>query len=143
MGEVWRQGVAKAAEAGVAASKNSDSGRSRSLPEELRRAITLASGTASAEGGRGGRNPFCSSILSCSFRTLALDGCSTVVFIVCTCPAITVVTVIIRDLDRVRERAFGRWPGRLAAINWAVVFTVVFCEILRENPNKKVNQANF
>ena len=34
-------------------------------------------------------------------------GCSTVVLIGCTCPAITVVTVILRALDRVRERALG------------------------------------
>ena len=34
-------------------------------------------------------------------------GCSTVVLIRFTCPAITVVTVILRALDRVRERALG------------------------------------
>ena len=33
------------------------------------------------------------------------DGCSTVVLIGSTCPAITVATVILRALDRVRERA--------------------------------------
>ena len=35
-------------------------------------------------------------------------GCSTVVLVGFTCPAITVVTVIFRALDRVRERAFDR-----------------------------------
>ena len=34
-------------------------------------------------------------------------GCSTVVLIGFTCPAITVVTVILRALVRVRERALG------------------------------------
>ena len=34
-------------------------------------------------------------------------GCSTVVLIGFTCPAITVVTVILRALDRVRERVLG------------------------------------
>ena len=34
-------------------------------------------------------------------------GCSTVVLICFTCPAITVVTVILKALDRVRERALG------------------------------------
>ena len=34
-------------------------------------------------------------------------GCSTVVLIGFTCPAMTVVTVILRALDRVRERALG------------------------------------
>ena len=33
------------------------------------------------------------------------NGCSTVVLIGFTCPAITVGKVILRDLDRVRERA--------------------------------------
>ena len=35
------------------------------------------------------------------------DGCSTVVLICFTCPAITVATVMLRALDRVRERALG------------------------------------
>ena len=34
-------------------------------------------------------------------------GCSTVVLICFTCPAITVATVILRALERVRERALG------------------------------------
>ena len=37
-------------------------------------------------------------------------GCSTVVLICITCPAITVVTVILWALDRVRGRALG-WLG--------------------------------
>ena len=36
-----------------------------------------------------------------------LYGCSTVVLICVTCPAITVVTVILWALDRVRGRALG------------------------------------
>ena len=34
----------------------------------------------------------------------SLDGCSTVVLIGFTCPAMTVATVILRALDRVRDR---------------------------------------
>ena len=36
-----------------------------------------------------------------------LYGCSTVVLICFTCPAITVVTVILQALDRVRGRTLG------------------------------------
>ena len=36
-----------------------------------------------------------------------LYGCSTVILIGFTCPAITVVTVLLRALDRVRERVLG------------------------------------
>ena len=39
-----------------------------------------------------------------------MHGCSTVVLICFTCPAITVATVILRALDRVRGRALG-WLG--------------------------------
>ena len=41
-------------------------------------------------------------------------GCSTytVVLICFTCPAITVATVILRALDRVRERALGQGKVR-------------------------------
>ena len=42
------------------------------------------------------------------------DGCSTVVLLGFTCPAITVATVtqyaVLRALDRVRERALARRP---------------------------------
>ena len=37
----------------------------------------------------------------------ALNGCSTVVLVGFTCPAMTVVTVVLRALVRVRERALG------------------------------------
>ena len=40
-------------------------------------------------------------------RAHPCHGCSTVVLIGFTCPAMTVVTVILRALDRVRERALG------------------------------------
>ena len=43
---------------------------------------------------------------------VVLFGCSKVVLICFTCPAITVGTVILRALDRVRERALGLlWRG--------------------------------
>ena len=45
-------------------------------------------------------------------RPCLFYGCSTVVLIGITCPAITVVTVILRALDRVRERALGLLGAR-------------------------------
>ena len=43
----------------------------------------------------------------CGWEIRELAGCSTVVLICFTCPAITVVTVILWALDRVRGRALG------------------------------------
>ena len=40
-------------------------------------------------------------------RDIGGYGCSTVVLVCITCPAITVVTVILWALDRVRGRALG------------------------------------
>ena len=44
-------------------------------------------------------------------------GCSTVVLIGFTCPAITVGTVILRALDRVRERVLGLLCGHIGKEN--------------------------
>ena len=48
------------------------------------------------------------------------DGCSTVVLIGCTCPAMTVVTVILRALDRVRERALGCFARSPDYVQWLI-----------------------
>ena len=71
----------------------------------------------------------------------AYGCCSTVVLMCFTCPAITVGTVILRALDRVRERPWGERPwgeralgcfvGHWCVLHWLCVLPAVFMHACR------------
>ena len=75
------------------------------------------------------------------FDYCVIYDCSTVVLICFTCPAITVETVILRALDRVRERALGcfarsngekkiAWKCFLSLAGWCLTFSSFLVDFL-------------